>query len=348
MNFKIVKLSSIGLSFALFLSMGSSTSAAAANVEDQLSINNQTDQNISDAKISEILDISRQVADEYKQSNVRTLGASETKQVIDYYRIEEDKGYFYEITPDQKESLTILDLEDVEQNSTSPSANSLAAANTGLPDGIGGRAVIRKNGSYLNTTVRTATASQMGNTANGIAWTYSGFSGTGVRSSGGIGSVEADMGLQYSKAYGYVKWTPHIGFSNGDKKYGDPLTGYDKLQYRNGFVEGSDVNFSVYRNINNNTRLSQSGYGVCADMNCTNTADTYLTSILEVASTKVSSVSQWKVLATIAGSESVTGKNYARFSNINIDGVPATPIVDQEDYANITVSGNSATISVSR
>ncbi|WIM40149.1 YrpD family protein [Paenibacillus sp. PK4536] len=351
MKSNFLKLTPILFSIVLFSSLIAPTSpvAIAASTTDGVSISNETDQKIQDSKLAEILDTSRKIASEYKKNNLRSLNVSETKQVIDYYRIENETGYFYETTPDNKESLVIIDLNDTPLDKNIAESTSVAAAISSIPSGIGGRAVISKNGSYLNATVTTATASQMGSTKSGIGWIYSGFNGTGKRSNGTNYSMGTDMGLQYSNAYGYVKWTPYVLLNDGGKEiFGDPLRGYDKLQYKNGFVGGTDVNFTVYKNVNNNTRLSLIGFGVCADMECNNTEDTYLTSIIEVAGTNINTVSTWKVLATVAGSENVTGKNYARFSNINLDGNAVTPVVDAQDYATVSVSGNNATINVSR
>ncbi|MGG4036534.1 YrpD family protein [Paenibacillus cisolokensis] len=331
------------------LLLGGFTYSPSASV-DEPSVNIQkkpktlvlTKKAVSQSKLDEVLQRSRKKAQEEIVKNAALLKSNETEQVINYYYIEDGIGYFYELTPENSETYIVGDV--VEESEEESSFSALAT----IPNGIGGRAVIRQNGNYLTTTVRTATQAQMGSTTNGIAWTYSGFSGVGDSASGNPGfTVEADMGLQYSNSWGYVIWKPHVGYYNGTQLRGTFLSGYDQVQYKNGFKGGTDVNFSVYRNVNNNLRLTQSGYAECGDMNCNNTSDTWLTSILEIANTKVTSVTQWKILATVAGSEDVTGNNYADFKNIMVDGVAKTPVIDAQEYATINISGNRATITVS-
>jgi tRNA (Thr-GGU) A37 N-methylase len=70
---------------------------------------------------------------------------------------------------------------------------------------------------------------------------------------------------------------------------------------------------------------------------------------LETNNANITGLSYFKLLATIAGDDStISGKNYAVFSSIKLDSVNKTPVVDVEDYATVSVSGNSATISVSK
>ncbi|NEW05798.1 hypothetical protein GK047_07170 [Paenibacillus sp. SYP-B3998] len=302
-------------------------------------------------KVEAVLSKARQAAAEENrnQTALGAKGAATETSSVNYVYIDGNTHYFYETSPVlDKEKVYVYEVQASSTENT-PVGNVSALAGN-LPDGIGGKAVVNKNGSYINATVRLALQSQLSGAPSGATYTYSGFSGTGRKYDGTNNNfpVETDMGLQYSNAYGYVKWTPVLGLYNGIKSNGSFLSGNDKVQYKNGFKGGTDVNLTAYRNLNGNTRLSISGYAVCPDSSCSQTADTYLTAILEVANTNVTSVSKWKMLATLAGSESVTGHNYAEFKNVNVDGVAQTPTKEAEDYASVTIAGSTVKINVSR
>ncbi|MCZ8519835.1 MULTISPECIES: YrpD family protein [Paenibacillus] len=316
-------------------------------------------QNSSGAKVNEVVAKARAAGEEGLQKRAaaakteRSAASADTasKSAVNYLLIEGNTHYLYEKNGvDEAEKVYVYESEAPAAASEARAKGAVAAAAVNLPDGIGGKAVVTKNGSYFNATVRTATAAQLTGAPSGATYIYGGFSGTGRKYDGTSTSypVEADMGLQYSNSYGYVKWTPMLSFYNGVKSNGSFQSGYDKVQYKNGYKGGVDLNLTTYRNVNGNTRLSVSGTAECPDMACTSQTDTYLTSVVEVAGTNVSSVSKWKMLATIAGSETVTGKNYAQFKNVNVDGVTQTPTVEAEDYATVSISGSTATINVSR
>ncbi|MEC0231970.1 YrpD family protein [Paenibacillus alba] len=303
----------------------------------------------SAGKVEAVLSKARQAAAEETglAFGARSVGPG-TETAVNYVFIDGNTGYFYEKSPIfDREKLYVYEVK-AESLQNSP-VGVEAALVTDLPNGIGGKAVVNKNGSYINATVRTAVQSQLSGAPSGATYIYSGFSGTGRKYDGTNNNfpVEADMGLQYSNAYGYVKWTPVLGFYNGIHNNGSFLSGYEKVQYKNGFKGGTDVNLTAYRNVNGNTRLSISGYAVCPDSACSQTADTYLTSIMEFANTNVTSVSKWKMLATIAGSENVTGHIYTEFKNVNLDGAAQTPTKEAEDYATVSISGSTVTINVS-
>ncbi|WP_426449677.1 YrpD family protein [Paenibacillus sp. S-38] len=311
--------------------------------------------NHSTAKVKELVQKGRQVSADNALKRAAKLGVSAQtdvteKDAVNYLLIEGGKHYLYEKNGlDGAEKVYVYDQAPDTQAAAVQAKGQVTTAAVNLPDGIGGKAVVAKNGSYMNATVRTATAAQLTGAPSGATYIYGGFSGVGKGSNGSTSyPVEADMGLQYSNAYGYVKWTPILSYYNGVKSNGSFLASYDKVQYKNGFKGGVDLNLTTYRNYNGNTRLSISGTAECPDMACTSQTDTYLTSVMEVAGTNVSSVTKWKMLATIAGSETITGKNYAQFKNVNVDGVSQTPTIEAEDYATVTVSGSTVTINVSR
>lgn len=314
----------------------------------KVEIVNYTDTKASD-RIQEVLEKGRSVG---AIETFSIQADQEDSSLVNYMLIDGNTRYLYEKSPVQdKEKIVVYeDTQPAKQPAPAAASDQLQAVAASLPGGIGGKAVVKKNGSYVNATVRLATASQLTGAPSGATYTYMGFSGTGRKYDGSTNnfSIETDMGLQYSNAYGYVKWTPILGLYNGKKMHGSYLSGYEKVQYKNGFKGGSDVNLTAYRNLNGNTRLSVSGYAVCPDMGCSQQKDTYLTSVMEVANSNVSSVNKWKMLATIAGSENVTGHNYAEFKNVNVDGVSQVPTVEAEDYATVSVSGSTVKINVSR
>ncbi|MEC0211299.1 YrpD family protein [Paenibacillus ehimensis] len=292
------------------------------------------------AKIDEVLAKARQAGRESVQAQGLQRSTAAAEHTVDYTLIDGNTAYFYEKSPVQaKEKVYVYEVAASEAGSDA--GQRMLAGN--LPGGIGGRAVVNTNGSYLNTTVRLATPSQLTGAPSGATYTYAGFTGTS-----GSQAVETDMGLQYSNAYNNHKWLPVMAVFKGSKTYGTFVSPYNQVQYKNGYKPGSDVNLTAYRNLNGSVRLSMSGYAICSDMTCSSQADTYLTSVLEVANVNVSSVTRWKMLATIAGSESVTGRSYAQFKNVNVDGTARNPVKDVEDYATVDVSGNSATITVTR
>ncbi|MBU7315108.1 YrpD family protein [Paenibacillus oleatilyticus] len=294
------------------------------------------------AKIDEVLAKARQAGMESVQAQGLQRSAAAVGHTVDYTLIDGDTAYFYEKSPTQaKEKVYVY--EAAASEAGGDAGQRIAAAAGNLPGGIGGRAVVNTNGSYLNTTVRLATPNQLVGAPSGATYTYAGFTGTS-----GSQAVETDMGLQYSNAYNNHKWLPVMAVFKGSKTYGTFVSPYNQVQYKNGYKPGSDVNLTAYRNLNGSVRLSMSGYAICSDMTCSSQADTYLTSVLEVANVNVSSVTRWKMLATIAGSDSVTGRSYAQFKNVNVDGTARNPVKDVEDYATVSVSGNTATITVSR
>lgn len=297
----------------------------------------------------------RSVVQEEKELGLKK-GIQRDKHLVTYTLIDGDLIYYYEAVQGEPESMQIVQNDTALQSvlqfkeATQPDVFSVSSSND-LPSGIGGRTYIHQNGSILTMTVRTATAEQMAGAPSGSAYTYSGFSGKGKSYTGASNfTVEADMGLQYSNSpvYGYVKWNPILSFYNGQGSYGTFVSPYNKVNVANGFKPGVDVNFTIYRNFNGTTRLSQSGYAWCSDSACTNKVDTYMTSVIEKLDTQVTSVTRWKTVVSIADQSAAfaAGNAYAEFKNIRLDGATVVPAVDAEDSATATVSGNNVTIEV--
>lgn len=228
-------------------------------------------------------------------------------------------------------------MKNTEKNITSNITNENTATITGtnfISDGVGGRQKIVYNGSYLTSLVNTAYSSEVYN-PTGNAYIYSGFANS---------SVETDMGLQYDPDIGPYStekgWKPYMVVkSNGNTKpvVFDP--NYDDVQYKNGYKEGSDVTFYVYKNYNGKVRLKLDGTATCADLSCYNSTDTRLISIYETTDLfNISSIDYWKLLATVV-STNETGINQADYKLIKVDGnlVPSYAFqTPEEDHANIT------------
>lgn len=105
---------------------------------------------------------------------------------------------------------------------------------------------------------------------------------------------------------------------------------------------GSTVQLTIYKNLNGNTRATYWG---------TNN-DGYTGRIIsELAQTNVGSVSKWKALATVAVTSEdqrpyIKSNFSTAFTNITIDNKAVTPVIDTQDFAKLTVSGSSVSMSV--
>ncbi|MGE6630090.1 YrpD family protein [Bacillus sp. NPDC077027] len=196
-----------------------------------------------------------------------------------------------------------------------------------LPKGIGGRAYINSDGSILVTKIVLPKTMSV---SNGTAYIYSGFRG----------SVEADIGLQYSSTYNVWKPVMKVGSKN-EETY---IEGKDDFTYKKGFKPGSTVQMTIYKNLNGNTRATFWG---------TNNVGYTGRIITEIKNTNVGKVSLWKLLATVA----VTSENQRNgiranfsttFTDITLNNKAVTPTIDTQDHAKIKVSGNSATIQVEK
>jgi hypothetical protein len=302
----------------------------------------------------------REVSLEYSSSKIQTQDLISLPEVFNYTSVEGDTGYFYEKTSiDDKEFVATYPIEynDMGQtdNISSDQAKLIAPASDSIPGGIGGRATVQKNGS-IGSFVIHLPASTSGPTAR--TYIYSGFSGTGKDKSGlNSRTIETDMGMVYSNAYGVNKWHPIINYywgsvGDGHTTPGNRISPYNEVWYKNGYIPGRDVNVTIYRNLNNNTRLSTSGYAYYANHDGTGT-NSYLTAVTEIPSTYISSTTAWKYLATIADSVindvsqgDAAGQITGSFSNIIIDSTAYTPVINSTDYANITISGNNVTVKV--
>ena len=107
-------------------------------------------------------------------------------------------------------------------------------------------------------------------------------------------------------------------------------------------ASGSTVQLTIYKNLNGNTRATYWGTN--------NDGYTYRI-ISELAQTNVGSVSKWKALATVAVTSEdqrpyIKSNFSTAFTNITIDNKAVTPVIDTQDFAKLTVSGSSVSMSV--
>ncbi|MEK5238207.1 YrpD family protein [Paenibacillus sp. FSL L8-0470] len=311
-------------------------------------------------KLDSFISKARNLSEEYSPSNKQqTNNLNSIPETFNYTFVEGDTGYFYERSSvSADEYVLTYPIEYLAQNEiTSDQSEVTAAASDTIPSGIGGRATVQKNGS-INTFVIRTPATTTGPTAR--TYIYGGFSGVGKDKSGTTNrTIESDMGLVFSSAYGVNKWQPTINYYWGSKGDGNTVPGnrispYNEIWYKNGYVPGKDVDVTIYRNLGNNTRLSTRGYALYADHEGNGT-NTYLTAVTEIANTYVSSTSSWKYLATIADTVvnevpqgDAAGQVTGILSNILIDGSAYTPVSNGTDFANVTVSSNNVTIKVSK
>ncbi|MFE7378048.1 YrpD family protein [Bacillus cereus] len=110
-----------------------------------------------------------------------------------------------------------------------------------IKKGIGGRAVLNSTGSVLATKVTLPEIKNSKGTlkaTGGELYMYSGFSGP----------VESDIGFLYSETYNV--WKPYMKIgSNKDPIY---IEGKDEFTNLNGFKPGTEVQLTIYKNLNGN------------------------------------------------------------------------------------------------
>ncbi|TWG66456.1 uncharacterized protein YrpD [Bacillus subtilis J26] len=200
-----------------------------------------------------------------------------------------------------------------------------AEAASQLTDGIGGRAYLNSTGAIFVTKIQLPSSIQV---SNGTAYIYSGFSG----------GTESDIGFQYSDKYNV--WKPYMKVGSKGQDQVQYLEGGSQFTNTKGFRPGSTVQLTIYKNLNGNTRATYWG---------TNNAGYNGRLISEISKTNVGSISKWKALATVAttGSRQSIKSNFSTsFTNITIDNKEITPVIDTQDFAKVTVSGNSVSLSV--
>ncbi|WP_276735970.1 YrpD family protein [Bacillus sp. (in: firmicutes)] len=207
----------------------------------------------------------------------------------------------------------------------------VAKAATKLPKGIGGRAYLNSTGAVFSAKIKLPDTVKHNDSVS-TSYIYSGFRATN--------GTEADIGLQYSDQYKVWKPLMKVGSKN-EETY---IEGKDKFTYNKGFRPGSTVQMTIYKNLNGNTRMTLWG---------TNN-DGYTGRIItEIQGTNIGAISRWKTLATAAVSyesqrDAIKTNFSTSFNNITIDNKAVTPVIDTQDNAKVSVSGNNVTISVNK
>ncbi|PGQ44110.1 hypothetical protein COA16_32475, partial [Bacillus thuringiensis] len=116
-------------------------------------------------------------------------------------------------------------------------------------------------------------------------------------------------------------------------KYPIYIEGKDEFTNLNGFKPGTEVQLTIYKNLNGKTRATYWG---------TNGKGNTGRLISEIKNTNISKVNNWKALSTIAVKDDSQTKNIkvntqyrATFSDILIDNNPINPISNATEFAKI-------------
>ncbi|GGG11052.1 hypothetical protein GCM10010912_64370 [Paenibacillus albidus] len=346
------------LLFSSSVSAESESSLETVNEQEGVVIQNKL--GVSQNEINEfITEATNEVQKEKLTKSLKGL-ASYSERIYDYISVEENGYYFYEEDASHSKKAFFVPIDRSKSNiDPSIDAGSVTEdvymkeglisplANTGadLPDGIGGRQYIVKNGSYISTSATIAAPSQVSRDSNENAYTYTGFM---------AGANSADMGLMYDSNVGIGSaekgWKPAVQI-NGVTTNSSLESPYNQVQSSNAYLAGSQATFYAWYNYNMKIRLKIDGTAICADLGCGNSADTPLTTIVTSNTSyniQPSSFQKWKVLSVVTGDN--IGKNKSVFSNIKVDGVPVPsssfPAPDQDYATVIRDASNNVTISV--
>ncbi|MBS9443727.1 YrpD family protein [Photorhabdus heterorhabditis] len=113
-----------------------------------------------------------------------------------------------------------------------------------ITNGIGGRAIINNTGSILITKIALPEIKEGSSfkAEGGTLYVYSGFSG----------QVESDIGFQYSTTYNV--WKPIMKVGSRGQETVQYIEGKDNFTYTNGFKPGSEVQLTIYKNLNGATK----------------------------------------------------------------------------------------------
>ncbi|URJ59654.1 YrpD family protein [Paenibacillus polymyxa] len=341
--------------FLLFSSIGVTASANNEDITEKVSdsvtqstyglehsknVTVKNDAEVSQEKINNFIIQAKKVVREEK-ANSQSFKASiesSTYETVDYCYLDDTNLYFYEDSSIKDPELIILPVENgrEETHVIKPQA---------IQGGFGGRVLVNSTtGNYIETRAITTSSNSTLLATNGTPYMYTGFTARGL---------EVDAGLAYSKGDAPGVWQPYLKIG-GD----DPLStsylldGYNQVQYKNGYITGQPVQMDLWRNYtsgveHNAVRLKLAGTAICADLGCSRHGDTKLTTIFSKSNIGVSSVVNYKLLATIAGS-GASGQMNSTLSEISIDGIAKTPVKDEVANTQVTISGNSASFKLSK
>lgn len=338
----------LGLFMASTMLLGVTHGANAGTISEELKDVNlelgnelSLDKNIATKQVIDFANQSKsEIAKLKKEKKTFNLKNKEENVLYSYTLVDDEFIYSFETSEHSDAQNIKVFKNEYSEKKEADSIQPLAAAN--LPDGYGGRLKINSNGTSFTSSVYTPSSLQTDGL--GTPYIYAGFSG----------KYETDLGLQYNTNRGAnqneVAWAPYMRISNGDT--GTFYPGYNGVQFKNGFAPGVNVSTIIYANNNGKIRLKQQGYAICGDLNCSNTTDTYMVSIVDSKNTYnlgSSNINSWKVLGVLAGSETGKVKYTTDFNDIKIDNqvVQSSQFnTPDEEKATVTRTGNNVKIQV--
>ncbi|MBP2113411.1 YrpD family protein [Paenibacillus silagei] len=325
--------------------IGSVSAVSASEVAtDATQINNLSSGDISATQFDAMINNAKMNLSEEKEKDFISKAISGSSYQYTFLATDpNDKSYVYEEPLNGTPQLTVFDTI-VEEDSIQ--TLSLPTDQTDfIKDGVGGRYYISPTGaanSYLTVTLKLPVDSMVA--PKTAAYNYIGYS---------AGIDEADLGTVYTTTAGpsgsEKGWRVAANVKhNGVKVAMNGVSPYNQMYNKNAFLSNSSVTMSSWYNYNGtgHARIKVEGTATCADNACTISTDSPLTSIFEsgvIGSNGISSISKWKILSTVVSSDN-TGKNYAVYSGIKINGVAVssgsfgTP---EQDHAYITRDANN-------
>lgn len=329
----------------------------------------QESREVASGKLAFILDAAKNAVAEERGTEVGFARSTDQK-TYDYITFDDQYTYFYEEAANQEPQLIVVDKAETNVESLLSSNlnenNFTAAASTGfISDGVGGRAIVTTTGtagSYLMglMSLPEANSSIVSlDRPTHVSYNYGGFEYSST-SSGGIGSWAADMGLELYNNLGPSQnsygWKPVIILKKkmrttttndtGWDQYGTSFaSGYDQVQYRNGYKPGTSPLIYWWYNYNGKVRMKIDGWAISPTLGGYSIQDTNLITILESSgSYNIPSISRWKLLSTVVSNDD-TGKNRTTFSSLQLNGSPlASGAISspQNDHSMVTITGNSS------
>ncbi|QUL55678.1 hypothetical protein KDC22_03645 [Paenibacillus tritici] len=325
---------------AMFASVSGVSASGIATEDTQIS--NLSNDNISATESNEMINYARLNLSQEKGEASRSVSVS-SYQYTFLATNPNEKSYVYEEPLNGTPQLTVFD-SSIQEEKIQP--QSLPTDQTDfIKDGVGGRYYISPTGtanSYLTTTLKLPVDSLVAPKI--AAYNYIGYS---------AGSDEADLGTVYTATAGpsgsEKGWRVAANVKhNGATVAMNGVSPYNQMYNKNAFLSNSSVTMSSWYNYNGtgHARIKVEGTATCSDNACTISTDSHLISIFEsgvIGTNGISSITKWKILSTVVSSDN-TGKNYAVYSGIKINGAAVSSSsfgVPEQDHAYITRDANN-------
>ncbi|MFD1884511.1 YrpD family protein [Paenibacillus wenxiniae] len=326
------------------------------------------DQNVSDDALAWIVQNATAALRQEKSSKLSLTATTTTydNTTYDYITYDDQHVYLYEEAAHTTPQLVITNNTQSNTQALQSSITTLQAQSGFISDGVGGKIGISRvgaPGSYLSAKLRIPTQSQVSSDLTRYGpYNYGGFE-YNSSATGGVGSWAADMGLSYYKNLGPTGstwgWKPIIILKQKTSPDKEGWTQYASNlfpdpnnlegQFNNGYKPGTDAILYMWYNNNGKVRLKVDGTTVSPNRLGKILADTHNITIIDSnASWNIQKISAWKLLSTVVSKDD-TGRNYAFYSNIKVDGTDVANgefITPSEDHATVTRTGNSVTINV--